>query len=225
MGAAMRLVENPVPTVWPDGRVIDLAKPDHEIVCFAEIANTLSKVARFNGRNRGIALSVAQHCVMGAQALINEGATRHEAALFLLHDAHEWALGDLIRPSADLYAAACNELYGETRLLDAIAACKAAWDEAIYFAAGLPGPEVWTKRQKKLVKDMDQRMQRAEAIALFGPAAGAKFPKSATPKLTGAIKPWAAGKAEEQFLSMARKLIGDDQILDQTSIAALRSDL
>ena len=84
---------------------------------------------------------------MGAQALLNEGATRHEAALFLLHDAHEWVLGDLIRPSAELFAAACAEYYGETRLLDAIATCKAAWDEAIYFAAGLPGPETWTKRQ------------------------------------------------------------------------------
>lgn len=221
----MRLVDVPVPTVWPDGRIIDLGNPDHEIVCFAEIANTLSKVARFNGRNRGIALSVAQHCVMGAQALMNEGATRLEASLFLLHDAHEWALGDLIRPSADLYAAACNELYGETRLLDAIAACKSAWDEAIYFAAGLPGPEAWTKRQAKLVKDMDQRMQRAEAIALFGPSAAAKFPQSTTPKLTGAIRPWPAGKAEEQFLSMARRLIGDDQIHGRTALAALRSDL
>lgn len=221
----MRLVDTPVETMWADGRVVDLGNPDHEVVDFAEIANTLSKVARFNGRNPGLALSVAQHCVMGAQALINEGATRLEAALFLLHDAHEWALGDLIRPSADLFAAVCAELYGETRLLDAIAACKSAWDEAIYFAAGLPGPEAWTKRQAKLVKGMDERMQRAEAIAIFGAAAAAKFPKSTTPKLTGAIKPWPAGKAEEQFMAMARRLIGEEIIVDQSNLAALRRAL
>ncbi len=221
----MRLVDNPVETMWADGRVVDLGNPDHEIVDFAEIANTLSKVARFNGRNPGLALSVAQHCVMGAQAMVNEGATRLEAALFLLHDAHEWALGDLIRPSADLFAAVCAELYGETHLHDAIAACKAAWDEAIYFAAGLPGPEAWTKRQAKLVRDMDARMQRAEAIAIFGPSAGAKFPKAPTPKLTGAIRPWPPGKAEEQFMLAARRLIGDDRILGQTSLAALRRAL
>lgn len=225
MGAAMRLVYERVTTVWNDGRDVDLGNPDPEIVCFAEIGNTLSKIARFNGRNRGVALSVAQHSVMGAQALLSEKANELEAALFLLHDAHEWALGDLVRPSAELFAAACSELYGETHLLDAISACKSAWDEAIYFAAGLPGPEAWTRRQAKLVKDMDARMQRAEAISLFGAGAASKFPKSATPKLTGAIKPWPAGKAEEQFMAMARRLIGEERILDRVSLAALRRAL
>ncbi len=75
------------------------------------------------------------------------------------------------------------------------------------------------------IKDMDARMQRAEAIALFGPSAGTKFPKAATPKLTGAIGPWPPGKAEEQFTLAARRLIGDDRILGQTSLAALRRAL
>lgn len=225
MMAAYRLAPDAVPTVWRDARVIDLAAPDHEVVCFVEMANTLSKIARFNGRNFGIGLSVAQHCVMGAQAMLNEGATAFDAALFLLHDGHEWALGDVIRPTVDLYAAVLSDLYGETRLHDAIATCKAAWDEVIYFAAGLPGPEAWTNRQKKLVHDMDARLQRAEAIALFGPGAGAKFPVSASPKLTGAIRPWPAGRAEEQFLSMAHKLITEERVVDQANLAAMRRAL
>lgn len=220
MNLTTRLAERPIPTVWSGGRVVDLADPDPAIVCFLEVANTLSKIARFNGRNPHGAYSVAQHSVMGAQAVLNEGGTRVEAALFLLHDAHEWVLGDLITPAAELYGAVAAELYGETRLADAVAACKAAWDEAIFFAAGLPGPEAWTVRQKKLVRSMDSRMAMAEAFALFGASPGRHG--FTHPKLTGAISPWPAMRAEERFVAMAHKLIGMERVTERVAIAAAR---
>lgn len=216
----MRLTPKPVWSFNADGTVMDLGRPDQSFVCFCEIGNTLSKIARFNGRYPGPAYSDAQHCVMGAQAILNEGGTHIEAALFLLHDAHEWAVGDLTRPAASLYAGVALNFYGEDRVADSIAAAKAAWDEEIYAAACLPGPEAWTRKQKTLVKAMDDRMCRAEAIALFGPRAAEQFPKSVTPKTTGAIRPWAAMKAEEEFRKMAYRLIGEDRVLEQAGIAA-----
>lgn len=216
----MRLTPKPVWSFNADGTVMDLGRPDQSFVCFIEIGNTLSKIARFNGRYPGPAYSDAQHCVMGAQAILNEGGTNIEAALFLLHDAHEWALGDQIRPAVDLYDGVVRDLYGEDHVVDSIAAAKAAWDEVIYAAARLPGPEAWTKKQKTLVKAMDDRMCRAEAIALFGPRAAEQFPKSVTPKTTGAIRPWAAMKAEEEFRKMAHRLLSEDCVLEQAAIAA-----
>lgn len=222
---AHRLASQVIHSFNSDGSVMDLAAPDQELVCFLEVANALSKIPRFNGKNVGVALPVAQHCVMGAQAILNEGGTRREAALFLLHDAHEWAIGDQIRPARKLIDAVGREYYGVDRLIDAIEICKGQWDEAIYAAAGLPGPEAWTKRQKAVVKTMDDRMCRQEAIALFGPRAAKEFPALAMPKLTGAIKPWPAGKAEEKFIASARILIGDDRVIDQANAAAIRRAL
>ncbi|WEZ84605.1 hypothetical protein P6U16_08535 [Rhizobium sp. 32-5/1] len=212
-----RLTQDPVLTVWNGGSVIDMAQPDAAVVCFHEIANTLSKIARFNGRNDGPAFSVAQHCTMGAQALENERHGTLPARLFLLHDAHEWILGDLITPAAQLYA----KRAGSPQLLDVIAECKAGWDEAIYEAADLPGPSRWTNQQRQLVKGMDGRMLVAEAVALFGPGARAKFPKWSKPLTTGEIKPWKADRAEREFKKLAYRLIGEDRILHQASVSAV----
>lgn len=220
MSVDTRLAPNPVWSFAADGSVIDIAAPDAAEVCFLEMGNALSKIARFDGRNPGLAYPVAQHSVMGAQAIMNEGGSQRDAAFFLLHDGHEYIVGDQSRPSQILYSSVSFHLYGEERMADAIAASKAAWDEAIYFAANLPGPEAWTNRQKKLVKDMDNRMCRAEAIALFGPRAGQNMPQSQSPKLTGAIKPWAPMKAEEQFRKMAYRLLGEDLVLERASIVA-----
>jgi len=225
MAVSTRLAPQPVWSFVPDGSVIDIAAPDAAEVCFLEMGNSLSKIARFDGRNPGPALSVAQHSVMGAQAIMNEGGTRWDAALFLLHDGHEYIVGDQSKPSQELYSSVAIDLYGEARMRDAVAACKAAWDEVIYFAAGLPGPEAWTRKQAKLVKDMDNRMCRAEAIALFGSRAGREMPPSTTPKLTGAIKPWAPMKAEEEFRKLAYRLIGEDLVLERASIVATKRAL
>lgn len=219
--ALPRLCADSVLTVWNGGSVIDMAQPDAAVVCFHEIANTLSKISRFNGRNDGPALSVAQHCTMGAQAIINERNGTLPARLFLLRDAHEWILGDLITPAAQLFA----KRAGSPQLLDAIAQCKAGWDEAIYQAANLPVPSLWTNQQRKLVKDMDGRMLVAEAVALFGPGAAGKFPRWNRPKTTGEIKPWKAERAEREFKKLAYLLIGEDLILEQASLSALARQL
>nr|CAD6410914.1 HD family hydrolase [Rhizobium sp. Q54] len=207
-----RLASKPVWSFCNDGSVMDLAAPDQSFVCFQEMALTLSGLRRFNGRG----ISIAQHSVMGAQAILNEGGTSLEAALFLLHDGHEWALGDITRPMEDLLVGLLPTL----AIREAIQRAKAGWDGAIYAAARLPLPEFWTAHQRKLIKSMDDRICRAEAIALFGSRSASQFPASQPPKTTGAIRLWGAAKAEEAFSEMARSLIGFENIVSQAAVAA-----
>ena len=171
--ALPRLIDKAVPAFNRDGTVKDLAAPDPAVVDFFEIAGALSRIARFNGWPDGVAYSVAQHCVMGAQAILNEGGTQREAAYFLLHDAHEWVIGDITRPMQDLLCGLLPSL----AVREAIKLAKAAWDDAIYTAADLPTPGRWTGPEARMVKAMDERMCMAEAIFLFGKRAERELPR------------------------------------------------
>ncbi|CDZ43066.1 HD domain protein [Neorhizobium galegae bv. officinalis] len=213
-----RLAAEPAWSFHADGTCFDLACPHPGSVCFIEVGQTLAGIRRFNGRG----VSVAQHSVMGAQAILNEGGSHMEARLYFLHDAHEWALGDITRPVEKLLNSHLLSVHGmaETGAFsEAIEALKDKWDEAIYTAAALPVPEFWTTRQKKVVKDMDDRMCREEAIQRFGPRAASQFNNSSRPKTTGTFKLWGQADAEEKFAEMAHRLIGSDQIARQAAIA------
>lgn len=207
-----RLVAKPVWSFNSDGTVMDLAAPDQASVCFHEMAKSLSGIKRFNGRG----IPVSQHSVMGAQAILNEGGSALTATLFLLHDGHEWALGDIVRPTEGLLAL----LLSTSAVRAAIRQAKEGWDAAIYAAAGRPMPEFWTAAQKRAVKEMDDRMCAAEAVAIFGPKAAAQFPKFIPPRTTGAIRAWGAAAAEERFLDMLYRLVGQERIVAQAAVAA-----
>lgn len=177
---------------------------------FGEMAETLSKIARFNGIPRGPAYSVAQHCVMGADALYTEIGDTLAAGYFLLHDGHEYLLGDWTRPVVqhlDAIVARHSDETGMVRAAVAIA-CRDA-DAAIFAAAELP-PLHPQPRYSRLVADMDDRMLRAEIAALFGPRAEVHAPAAdrPPPKLTGAIRPWGACKAEEAFVDRLGRYCG-----------------
>jgi hypothetical protein len=212
-----RLLDKPVYCFNSDGTVTDAAAPDLASVCFVEMGRTLSGINRFNGRG----ISDAQHLVMGAQAVINEGGSALTAALYLLHDGHEWIIGDIIRPTESLIGGMVANL----AVRAAIEAAKAAWDGPIYAAAGLPMPEFWNAAQKKAVKSMDDRMCAAEAVAIFGRRAEKQFPSFVPPKTTGAIRAWGAAKAEEQFRIMLYRLIGEERVVHQAALAAAAREL
>ncbi len=106
-----------------------------------------------------------------------------------------------------------------------LATLKSDWDKAIYSAAGLPTPDIWTNRQRYLVETMDRRMTCYAAIALFGPEAAKAFPRLKRPLTRGAIVPWGPMKAEEAFLSLLGDLIGRDRLLDQSHAAAAHAAL
>lgn len=209
-----RICRRPVPSFRPDGTLADLAAPRPELIDFAEIASRLARLARFTGAassgGQGMSISVAQHSVMGAQALMAEGESRLTGALFLLHDAHEYAIGDEASPVTTLLAATMEELSAGARLIyeAARARIKYRWDEAIYGAANLPPPPDWNRRTQGVIKSMDMRMMAAEAEALFGPAARHRLPLSSfpTPRIRGVIEPWGAMKAEAEFLELFHRL-------------------
>jgi 5'-deoxynucleotidase YfbR-like HD superfamily hydrolase len=196
-----------------DGSLMDLARPLPAEVDFAVMAGRLSRIARFSGAPKDGAFSVAQHCVMGAETLLAEGEDELTAALFLLHDGHEFLIGDKTRPFQSLLAAVLAYRHGAAMgqaLHLAIADIKAGWDEAIYTAARLPPPSAWTNRQRMTVHQMDQRMLHAEAQALFGRQAGewVKTQKALKPLPWASLKIWGPMLAEERFTALFKKLRG-----------------
>jgi len=206
-----------------DGTVMDLAAPSAEEVDFTAIAARLSKIARFNGTPHGVAYSVAQHCCMGAEAILQETGDHKKAALFLLHDAHEYLIGDIATPARDLIAGVLNVNMTSSgnSFIGAVCAIKHAWDAAIYQAAGLPEPDAWTNSDRHTVERMDARMLRAEVTALFGNHAAKQLPYSKPPKTRGAITPWPAMKAEEAYFKLLCRLIGEDRARDHSAISAI----
>lgn len=215
MTALPRLCPSVVPSFRADGTLTDLAAPSVDEVDFRAMAGRLSRIARFNGVPEAGGYSVAQHSVMGAQTLLNEGEDELTAALFLLHDGHEYLIGDQVRPFFDLMKSmlrARNNIHAWQAFQRAYDDVKAGWDAAIYAAAGLPAPTAWSARMKTVVKAMDERMLVAEARALFGPAAAewaAKQKPLPAPRLTGALRPWGAMKAEEAFIGLFTRLRGE----------------
>ncbi|NGO64231.1 hypothetical protein G6N76_11135 [Rhizobium daejeonense] len=199
-----------------DGSLMDLARPMVEEIDFCDMARRLSRIARFNGAPLAGAFSVAQHSVMGAEALLNEGEDSLIAALFLLHDGHEYLIGDKTRPFQMLLAEMMDARFGTgtgLKLRSVIAEIKGSWDEAIYAAAGLPAPSAWTNRMRNSVHGMDERMLNAEALALFGPRAidwVKRGPRWALPKFKkgSPAKPWGPADAEFRFLDLFDRLIG-----------------
>jgi hypothetical protein len=120
--------------VGVDGRVTDLNVISAADIDFPEIAQALAKIARWNGRHKGDPFSVAQHCIEGAERIETMTGEALVAAAFLLHDAHEAYLGDIVTPAARLIDLHCP---GAEM---AITRAKAKIDAAIYTAAGLPWP-------------------------------------------------------------------------------------
>lgn len=83
------------------GRRLNLLDPSPFDIEIEDIAQGLSKVARWNGQTAGDhAFSVAQHSLLVLQ-LLDEEAGPYPASVrlgALLHDAAEYVIGDLISP-------------------------------------------------------------------------------------------------------------------------------
>lgn len=210
-----------VPSFRRDGTVMNLAAPQISDIDFAEMAAGLSKLARFNGRYACASYSVAQHSVFCADALHAETGDAVLAGCGLLHDGHEYLFGDQPTPSSMLISANVANIMRDGGFApdvveraaravgEAIDAAKAAIDSAIFAAAGVGYPHLYPGYVRQ-VRDIDARMLRAEAIALFGRKAGAHLPaaRRPAPKLTAPIEPWGAMKAEMAFIDRLERYLG-----------------
>lgn len=204
-----RLSPRPIYAYRADGSRRDLAGPCEEEIDLYEVAAVLSKLPRYNAALAGPGFSIAQHSVMGADALRRETDEPILAALFLLHDAHEFLIGDQTNPQQQLYEAQNPGFRAaRKRIAD-------AWDEPIYAACALPPPASWRTSWASAIKDMDMRMLSAEVAELSSVEAARHIDPSdpnprrrpGRPAVKGLIQPWGAAKAELQFIQMAEALL------------------
>lgn len=157
------------------GRAFDLLKPDWRQVDFTvDVPEALARIARFTGHVRAGPYSVAQHCVIGADAVFRETKDREAAAAFLLHDAHEAYLGDIATPIVWALIESFRQNsttggFGADALRRTLDRLKHNLDVAIYQAAFVVG-EGCPRQYRDLVKRMDLRMLATEARHLLGPA-------------------------------------------------------
>lgn len=196
-------------SIQAHGRIMDIANPTKDDIVWSDIASSLSKIARFNGAYTSITYSVAQHCVMGADAVFDETNSGLMAGYFLLHDAHEAIFGDLPRPSSRLVQMHMAQFSAELgKLYDvALERSKATLDAAIYAKANLTN--LHDLNVKNIISDMDDRMLRVEVRTFFGAHAESQLPERhlAPVRLKSALKPWPSMKAEEVWLERLQRYL------------------
>lgn len=192
------------PRAWQrmlSGRRLDLLDPSPQDIEIADIAHGLARVARWNGQTAGPhAFSVAQHALL-VEALgadLAPGRSRMQRLEFLLHDAPEYVIGDIISP----FKAAIGPSYKsvELRLM-----------AAIRRRFGLAEP---TEEEVRLVKRADAVAAYLEATRLAGfseEEAGTIFghPDETGPEALALVEPWPIAEAQSRFLARFQSLSHD----------------
>ena len=183
---ARRPVAKPKPAESPrawqrmlSGRRLDLLNPSPLDIEIEDIAQGLSRVARWNGQTSGDwAFTVAQHSLV-VDALVGQLKPLWPAPwrlATLLHDGAEYVLGDLITPFKSQIGRAYKDL--ENRLLG-----------AIHLRFGLPaalppavGERDQARRQdRRLLRgDAPGRLRRRRGAALLRPARPHRRPRPDT---------------------------------------------
>lgn len=169
------------------GRAYPLLQPGPVHIHWPDIADSLAKIARFNGHTVGAPYSVAQHCIIVADQLPPDWRPYG-----LLHDAHEAYVGDICRPVKE----ALRHL-GAGTAVDALAS---AADTAILIAAGLSHP---------VPQDIALAVCKADLMALATERrdlmAASVQPWGILPDpLPQVIRPWPWAKAAAAFLERLR---------------------
>jgi len=130
----------------------EYTNPAAENVEWADVAHALAHICRFGGHTQ-MFYSVAEHCCRVHDWLITQPVPRSVRLVGLLHDAHEFVIGDIPTPLANVLGA------------DMIRDLKATHDAAIFARAKLPYP--WDDETKTWVKRADAVMLMSERDALL----------------------------------------------------------
>lgn len=200
MNAHVRVKMNDMST--RSGRAFALADISYrDIDLFEDVAEPLARIERFGSQMETSNIySVAQHCVIGFDAVLEETRNADAAAYFLLHDAHEAYTGDIITPVSEFFSYLELELCGTSDVVRTIiVTAKQRIDEAIWRAARLVPP---ARIHKAIVKDMDFRMFAAEQRQLRKPPAGgwsAEIMAAKSVPMRGALKPWPIATAALEY--------------------------
>lgn len=154
------------------GRDFYLVTPTAEMVNFGDIAEHLSKLARFAGATPGQFYSVGEHCVRAANAIFAKTHDHTAAAYALLHDAHEAYIVDRITPERWAEEAIAREHFGDDQIVSAVLEVpkllRYRIDGAIHAAAGLQFP--LSVEHQRVVKRIDLVMLATERRDLMFPS-------------------------------------------------------
>ncbi|MFN3549258.1 MAG: hypothetical protein ACK4U0_17360 [Mesorhizobium sp.] len=190
------------------GRAVTLARPDaRDIDPLVDMPEALARLCRFNGATPGGLYSVAQHCVLVSDAILDERDDAELAAHGLLHDAHEYLLGDITTPQIAAFAEIEAEIFPGTQIICGIVnEAKHRADEAIWRACGLPLPD---EAQRRVVHGYDRRMlmmERRHMLAKPPKSWGADLERIAPLRLRGKIRAWPIAQAADAFRDRLIKL-------------------
>lgn len=194
-------------TVWKQtlsGRPFPLVPGfgPEDIDLFHDMPETLARLCRYGGAVPGNPFSVAQHCVLMADAALEETGDVGLAAHCLLHDGHEYVFGDLTTPVAHWLEALAVQMFGRTQtgiIPDLIAQAKHQLDLAIWKAAGLTPPGAsWREK----IREYDVRMLATEKRHLLMPAPwswGVAVETAMSIRMRGKICAWPVARAADEF--------------------------
>lgn len=177
------------------GRRFPLIEPTVADVHWPDIAYHLAHTNRFCGAAGGY--TVAQHTVFALRWV-----TAEVQPYWLLHDAHEAYMGDLIRPAV----AALDHLATDAAIIrPAVRALKEGIDRAIYAAAGLSPP---SESRTQLVEYYDTCMLLTECRDLLGDAAADWGLDPTALPFPGTLARWSAETAYNRFGHHLSQLFG-----------------
>ena len=171
------------------GRAIWPSDPRVEDICIEDIAWGLARICRFNGAIKpGLGTySVAQHSVHVMDAVWGVHGSQYEGLLLaaLLHDAPEYVLGDMTKPTKQLYPSRKGH--------------EAKWARIIEEWAGLPAGALDDPRIKEqdyravLTEHRDLQVNTGEVDWGLEQAKAQPWPYR--------ITPWTPQYAAERFIS------------------------
>jgi uncharacterized protein len=193
-----------------------LANPTPEMVDFGDIAEHLSKLARFAGATPGHFYSVGEHCVRAADDLYARGLDLECCAYALLHDAHEAYIVDRITPERWAEEAIAREHYADDTIVAAVLEVpkllRYRIDAAIHAAAGLQFPLASDLQQ--IIKQVDLTMLATERRDLMRASLSPWPILDGVEPLEGRIAPWSWPHACRQYLEALRRYVPGAKLPD-----------
>jgi len=125
--------------------------PRCEDISIFDIAHALSNICRFGGHCKHY-YSVAQHCIVGSDWIFKDRQSDRLAMLFLIHDAAEAYIGDMVRPLKTLKDL---KLFRDIETIILY--------EAIYNYVGIDVP---SRNERHIIEKFDNLMLCEEAFHL-----------------------------------------------------------
>lgn len=172
--------------------LVDLSAPELSRITPRAMAHALARLNRWAG-NTELPVTDAQHSVLVREIFVRLHPELRCSAIYpLLHDAHEYLLGDLTRPFQQVLE---QRLPGFTRHVEAI---KGETDQLIRRALELPQPSI---EVHAAIHEADRLAAAIEWLS-FIDAANGPCPYGTPPRgLPTRVKALSWPAAEEQFLA------------------------